>query len=291
MLGRTRFVMNCCRTIVVLVVCFGVVVETGCRQMGSRRSSSKSAASTSSSGGAAVERDQVQLDVRIAGADARQSGDTLTLDYPVLKEKNDIIPDWVINPGLDGVTGALGVAARRGLGTKEQLDEARLNARIEIASMLEARVQRVGRLELEQNVSSTGVENRSERARKDDLGIDRNILDMVLAGSRQRALWFDPENSECFVWMVLDGNVLQAADHYTVDSVSVFVASKPITTPYRPQRRKQPPPQITIEIPATPAAPPPLPTPEAEKTPAEKLEESLKEIQTIPLKDADKSGE
>ncbi len=58
-----------------------------------------------------------------------------------------------------------------------------------------------------------------------------------------------------------------------------------------PQRRKQPPPQITIEIPATPAAPPPLPTPEPEKTPAEKLEESLKEIQTIPLKDADKSGE
>ncbi len=207
-------------------------------------------------------------------------GDTVKLDYGP-KNKYERIPDWVINPGLGGVTGALGVAAEKGLGTKEQIDEARLNARIELSNMLEARLQRVGRTELEENLSSTGPGNRTEDSRKQNLGVDRNILDIVLAGSRQRALWIDSENNEIYIWIVLDGSVLEAVDHDVTEGVSVFVASKPVNTLYVPERRKPEIPKVVVEVPSTP--PPPAPTPAPEKTPIEELEEKLNPIETIPL--------
>ena len=126
------------------------------------------------------------------------------------EDKNDRIPDWVINPGLGGVIGALGVAPGKGMGTKEQLDEAKLNGRIELAGMLEGRVQRVSRTELEEDYQAS-ESGRTEDSRKNILGVDRNILDMVLAGARQRALWFDPDNGEAYVWMVLDASLGQNA--------------------------------------------------------------------------------
>ncbi len=231
-------------------------------------------------GGAEVGTEEMQ--VSVTGAEATQTGDTLKIEYPVLKEKNDRIPDWVINPGLGDVIGALGVAPQKGMGTKEQLDEAKLNGRIELAAMLEGRVQRVGRTELEEDYNATEA-GRTEVSHKNILGVDRNILDMVLAGARQRALWFDPDNGEAYIWMVLDGAVLANASHHVADSVSVFVANTPITVPYIPQRRQQEVPQVIV-APRAPAPPPP----EAPKDPIDVLEGKLKEIETIPLK---KDGE
>ena len=231
------------------------------------------------------ETERGEMQVKVEGANATRSGDTLKIEYPVLKDKNDRIPDWVINPGLGGVTGAIGVASRKGMGTKEQLDEARLNARLEIASMLEARVQNAGRSELEENTSVSG-DDKSEQSRKTRLKIERDILDMVLAGTRQRALWFDPDNGEAYLWIVLDGRLLDVVDQHIVDGVSVFIANTPVASEYKPQRRKAPVPKVYIQQ----AQPPqqeakPEPKPEDPKTQAEKLEETLKPIETIPSKD------
>ena len=215
---------------------------------------------------------------------ADSARDTLKIDYPVLRQKNDRIPDWVINPGLGGVIGAVGVAPPKGMGTKEQLDEARLNGRIEIVNMLEGRVQRVGRAELEGNSRATAA-SRSEQSRKNILGIDRNILDSILAGSRQRALWFDPDNGECYVWMVLDGAVLDKVDHHVKDSVSVFSANTPITSEYRPQRRVPEVPKVSVEAPDTPTATTPP------RSPVDELETKLKDIETIPSNKDDSSND
>ncbi len=234
------------------------------------------------SGGAEVAR--AEMEVTVTGADATKSGDTLKIDYPVLQDMNDRIPDWVINPGLGGVIGAVGVAPPKGMGTKEQLDEARLNGRIEIVNMLEGRVQRVGRAELEGNSRATAA-SRSEQSRKNILGIDRNILDSILAGSRQRALWFDPDNGECYVWMVLDGAVLDKVDHHVKDSVSVFSANTPITSEYRPQRRVPEVPRVSVEAPDTPAATTPP------RSPVDELETKLKDIETIPSNKNDSSND
>lgn len=215
------------------------------------------------------------MTVQVAGADSSKSGDTLTLDYPVLQDKNQRIPDWAINPAMGGVVGAVGVASVKGLGMREQLDEARLSGRLELASMLETRLQTVGRSTLEENLMAN-AEGRGENSRRNTLGVDRDILDIVLAGSRQRALWFDPETDECFVWMVLDGGVLSQAQHYVVDDLSVFIADKPIAEEYKPKRAKLAPPTIVVEAPA-PEAPAP-------KEPVEQLEGSLKPIESVPIK-------
>ncbi len=224
------------------------------------------------------------MQVKVEGANATRQGDTLKIEYPVLKDKNDRIPDWVINPGLGGVTGAIGVASRKGMGTKEQLDEARLNARLEIASMLEARVQNAGRSELEENTSVSG-DDKSEQSRKTRLKIERDILDMVLAGTRQRALWFDPDNGEAYLWIVLDGRLLDVVDQHIVDGVSVFIANTPVASEYKPQRRKAPVPKVYIQQAQPQQEAKPEPKPEDPKTQAEKLEETLKPIETIPSKD------
>ena len=217
------------------------------------------------------------MTVQVDGASATKSGDTITLDYPVLQDKNQRIPEWAINPAMGGVVGAVGVASIKGLGVREQLDEARLSGRLELASMLETRLQTVGRSTLEENLMAN-EDGRGENSRRNTLGVDRDILDIVLAGSRQRALWFDPETGECFVWMVLDGGVLSQAQHYVVDDLSVFIANTPIEKEYKPVRAKLAPPTITVEATEVPEAAPPPP-----KEPVEQLEESLKPIESVPI--------
>lgn len=215
------------------------------------------------------------MTVQVEGANATKNGETITLDYPVLQDKNQRIPDWAINPAMGGVVGAVGVASIKGLGVREQLDEARLSGRLELASMLETRLQTVGRSALEENLMAS-AEGRGENSRRNTLGVDRDILDIVLAGSRQRALWFDPETGECYVWMVLDGGVLAQAQHYVVDELSVFIANTPVAKEYKAERAKLAPPTVTVEA-AEPAPPAP-------KEPVEQLEESLKPIESVPIK-------
>jgi hypothetical protein len=259
-----------------MTLCVSAFMLAGC----------KSTSGKGSQGGSENAVDRGEMVVSVEGASSSREGDTLKIDYPVLKDKNDRIPDWVINPGLGGVTGAVGVAAMKGLGTREQIDEARLNGRLELVSMLETRVQGIGRMELEENARATG--KLTEDSRKNVLGIDRDIIDSVLSGTRQRALWFDPMNDECFVWMVLDGSLRDVVDHYVVEDVSVFVASTPISSDYRPERRKPEVPRVIIEQ-AEPAPLPAPPTPEL--TPAEELEKNLKPIETIPSEEKPTEGD
>ena len=68
------------------------------------------------------------------------------------------------------------------------------------------------------------------------LGVDRDILDVVLAGTRQRAVWFDPKNDEAYIWIVLDGALLDVVDHHVEDGTSVFIANTVVTNEYRPVR-------------------------------------------------------
>jgi hypothetical protein len=225
---------------------------------------------------AEVERQQMEIEVE--GATATQRGDTITIDYPVLEDKNNRIPDWVINPGTGKVLGAVGVGPVCQLGTKEQLDEARLNARLELAQMLELRLQGIDRGQLEQQTQAVG-DNIQDTSRKSILGVDRSIADIVLAGSRQRALWFDPDNGECYVWIVLDSAVLDKVDHYINQDVSTFVANTPIDNEFKPQRRIPKPPTVVVDMPDAPA-----PEPEVLE-PVEELELKLKDLETIPLKD------
>ncbi len=269
--------LPCCalNPVISIVVLLALSWSTGCQTAPARAPSPVPADRqvSGNSGGAEVER--AEMKVTVTGADATRSGDTLKIDYPVLQDMNDRIPDWVINPAMGGVIGGIGVAPKKGMGTKEQLDEARLNARIELVTMLEGRAQRVGRTEIQESYQATAA-SRSEQSQKNILGIDRTILDGVLAGSRQRALWFDPDNGECFVWMVLDGAVLTNADQHVTDSVSVFRANAAVASEYRPLRRKPEVPTVVVQVPEVQAAPPPP------QSPVEELEGKLKEIQTIP---------
>jgi hypothetical protein len=231
-------------------------------------------------GGTASSGGTQSVDVQVSGAKATRTGDsTIRLEYPESDDINDRIPDWVINPAIGGVTGAVGVAASNDLGIREQLDEARLNGRLELASMLELRVQRVGRSELEQDIRVEGG-TPGNRSRRNTLGVDRNILDTVLAGTRQRALWFDETSGECYVWMVMDGAILSRTSHKVVEDVSVFVASQVIANEYKPDRKKIEPPTVIVNMPEQPT---PAPEPEQPKGPIEQLEESLKPIETIPV--------
>ena len=230
------------------------------------------------------------MDVYVSGADATVEGDTITLEYPEPEGFNDTVPEWVINPTIGGVTGAIGVAGTNDLGRKEQLDEARLNGRLELVSMLELRVQRVGRTELENEKRIEGGGDAS-RGRRSTLGVDRNILDGVLAGSRQRALWLDEETGEIYVWMVLDGAVLTRANHTVVQDVSVFTANTAIRNEFRPDRKRFEKPTVIVMPEAAPTPEPEpqeqAPPPEPPKTPIEEIEDKLNELETIPTKSDD----
>lgn len=224
--------------------------------------------------------------VRVTGAQATVEDDgSITLNYPKNDDVNYRVPEWVINPATGGVTGAVGAAPRSLLGAREQLDQARWNGRLELASMLELRVQRIARSELEEDRRVSGDGDQSV-ARRDTLGIDKEILDAVLAGTRQRALWWDTETGELFVWMVMDGAVRTRADQRVVQGVSVFTANAPLPGEYRPKRAQPKPPKVVVDLPQQeqqeePAAP---------ATPVEKLEDALKPIETIPSSEEGTDG-
>lgn len=191
-------------------------------------------------------------------------------------------PDWVSNPGMGGVLGAVGVAEINDLGTRFQVEEARFAARLEIARMLETRVQSAGRDETNQNIraSRDGDEiSRSSDSTHEKLGIDRRITDIVLAGSRQRGLWVDPETGVVYVWIVMDGKVLDAVEHTVANGVSIFVAIQRIMTEYVPPR-----PELIVEIEGAPERPAPQPDP---LTPVEELEEKLNELESQPITSGD----
>ncbi|QDU68974.1 hypothetical protein [Engelhardtia mirabilis] len=188
-------------------------------------------------------------------------------------------PDWIVNPAIDGVLGSLGVAPENDLGTREQLNEARRDGRIELARMLEVRVQEVGRGDLEQYIEAARVVDEvtfDNSSAKSSLGVDRAITDLVLSGSRQRAMWFDPANGDCYVWLVMDGQVPQMADHSVENGVSIYVANRAIESEYRPDWPEAPTPAPVPQV----QAPAPVPV---KKSPTEKLEEVLKPIESIPV--------
>lgn len=151
--------------------------------------------------------------------------------------------------------------------------------------MLETRLQAVGRGELQEDMRAT-QNGTTEQSRKNILGVDRDILDVVLAGSRQRALWFDPETKECFVWIVLDGKILEGVKHEVVDTVSTFVATATIASEYRPQRAAPQVPQVVVES----VTPQPTAEPQAPQTPIQELEGNLKPIKTISIRKEGEGG-
>jgi hypothetical protein len=187
-------------------------------------------------------------------------------------------PDWIVNPAIDNVLGSVGVAGPSVLGTRNQVEEARFAARMELARMLETRVQSVGRGELEEHSRATGDPEEptpNAEGRRSELGVDRDITDLVLSGSRQRAMWFDPLSRDCYVWVVMDGGIPGKANHFVENGTSVYVANQPIGTEYRPERQPEP----RSSEPVAPAAPPVI------KSPIEQLEENLKPIETLPVPD------
>ncbi len=249
--------------------------------------------STQSDGRRSAPRRQTPQ-VTVLGADAKVEADgSITLNYPEEEDFNNRVPEWVINPAVGGVTGAVGVASTSSLGTREQLDAARWNGRAELASMLELRIQRVARSELEENQRVEGGRD-AGLARRDSLSIDRAILDQVLAGTRQRALWWDEDTGEVFVWMVVDGALLERVSHRVIEDVSVFTAAASVPNEYRPQRQRPQPPTVIVEMPDAPEPAPqpePLIEPAAPKTSTEKLEDALKPIETIPSKETEEDDE
>ena len=269
----------------ILALAFAASLLAGCK-------------STSSDNNAPVENqagsDSGTVQVQVQGAEAVTNADgSITLNYPESDDINDRIPDWVINPAMGGVTGAVGVAPGNDLGMREQLDEARLSGRMELVSMLELRVQRVGRTELEQDIR-VERDQPADRTRRGTLGVDRHILDAVLAGSRQRALWFDTDSGECYVWMVLDGALLERVDHRVTKGVSVFVPNQQLPNEYKPKRKTIEPPTVIVQMPKAekvepaPVAAPEVPEPP--KEPLEELEDKLNPIETIPVGSKDGGG-
>ena len=266
----------------ILALAFSASLLAGCKSTSSDNNAPAEDKSGSDSG---------TVQVQVQGAEAVTNADcSITLNYPESDDINDRIPDWVINPAMGGVTGAVGVAPGNDLGMREQLDEARLSGRMELVSMLELRVQRVGRTELEQDIR-VERDQPADRTRRGTLGVDRHILDAVLAGSRQRALWFDSETGECYVWMVLDGALLERVNHRVAKGVSVFVANQQLPNEYKPKRKSIEPPTVIVQMPkAEKVEPAPVAAPEVPEPPKEpikELEDKLNPIETIPVSTKD----
>ncbi len=123
-------------------------------------------------------------------------------------------PEWVQTlgdyssnfPGKEGI-GAVASAPKSKLGSQVQREDALLAARNELATRIKARVRSV-LSSTRQRLLEQGVEEAEELGTANTQNAVQQRVDENLIGSRVIKQWMDPDSSELYVWVVLDGEGL-----------------------------------------------------------------------------------
>ena len=123
-----------------------------------------------------------------------------------VKEGSDLRekPVWVMNMGkYEKGIGAVGVAKSTKLGTQRQINQANLAARMQLAQIIDSKIEGA----VESAAESAIMLNLPEGQEIGQLTEQEQVRTFVkqsLEMSRPNAQWKDRENGELYVWMILN---------------------------------------------------------------------------------------
>ncbi|MBL6784848.1 MAG: LPP20 family lipoprotein [Rickettsiales bacterium] len=123
------------------------------------------------------------------------------------KSQLDNLPNWVLNPHIEGTISAVGIAPRSNGGLQFQIPKAEADARANIAAQIETVVSRltkdalreakIGELNEVENVFSQATKNL--------------VKEVPLAGARRVNMFKDPADGTLYIHMSIDNQMI--ADH------------------------------------------------------------------------------
>ena len=123
-----------------------------------------------------------------------------------VKEGSDLSekPVWAMNMGkYDKGIGAVGVARYTSLGTQRQINQANLAARIQLAQILESKIE--GAVEsASESAIMLNLPEGKEIGQLTEQEQARTFVKKTLEMTQPNAQWKDPENGELYVWMILE---------------------------------------------------------------------------------------
>ena len=113
-------------------------------------------------------------------------------------------PAWVINMGTyDKGIGAVGIARRTKLGTQRQINQANLAARLQLAQIVESKVEGAVESAAESAIMLNLPEGK-EIGQLTEQEQVRTFVKKTIEMSRPKAQWKDRTNGELYVWMILE---------------------------------------------------------------------------------------
>ena len=113
-------------------------------------------------------------------------------------------PEWAMNMGkYDKGIGAVGVARPTKLGTQRQINQANLAARMQLAQILESKIEGAVESAAESAIMLNLPEGK-EIGQLTEQEQVRTFVKKTLEMSQPNAQWKDPENGELYVWMILE---------------------------------------------------------------------------------------
>lgn len=133
---------------------------------------------------------------------------------PGAKTQEVTMPEWVMDPGTGGQFGAVGISKTSLGGSQEEFARALANGRTELGRAINTRVQAAyvrfftegGSL----NQGANGGVDAKIAAEEMSTNVSRQLTDQVLTGSRQKAIFRDPNTKELFMWVVISSDKLEA---------------------------------------------------------------------------------
>jgi len=113
-------------------------------------------------------------------------------------------PEWAMNMGkYDKGIGAVGVARSTNLGTQRQINQANLAARMQLAQILESKIEGAVESAAESAIMLNLPEGK-EIGQLTEQEQVRTFVKKTLEMSQPNAQWKDPENGELYVWVVIE---------------------------------------------------------------------------------------
>jgi hypothetical protein len=141
---------------------------------------------------------------------------TTACNKPTIQEKAQVnLPDWVINPNIEGKISAVGIAPKSKGGLQIQIPQAEADARANIAAILQTEVSRLTK----DAIRSAKVSNVEEFDNVFSQATKNLVKKIPLTGSKRVNMFRDNSDGSLYIQMALDSKLVT---NYLAENKAVF---------------------------------------------------------------------
>ena len=128
------------------------------------------------------------------------------------------LPDWVLDPSIQGKVSAVGIASKTAAGIQLQIAQAEANGRANLATSIQTEVSRITK-DATKQVKINGTEQVEQFFAQATQEVVKNL---PISGARRVNIFQSPQDGTMYIQMVIDSSIVQ---QYLKDRVELFSES------------------------------------------------------------------